>query len=87
MRQLFQWLSQIARLLRLCLRLIYRVEAMFSEGEKLKQIKLACWVDYAAYFYEKKDFRRAIESYQKALLLDPNSYYANIGLALRIGSK
>jgi len=54
---------------------------MFFEGEKLKQIKSACLVDYASYFYEKKDFRRAIESYQKALLLDPNNYYVNIGLA------
>jgi len=54
---------------------------MFFVGEKLKQIKLACWVDYASYFYEKKDFRRAIESYKKALLLGPNDYYANIGLA------
>jgi len=54
---------------------------MFFEGEKLKQIKLACWVDYASYFYEKKDFRGAIESYKKALVLDPTDYYANIGLA------
>ncbi|MGZ3649063.1 MAG: tetratricopeptide repeat protein [Syntrophales bacterium] len=54
---------------------------MFFVGEKLKQIKVVCWVDYASYFYEKKDFQRAIESYKKALLLDPNDYYANIGLA------
>jgi tetratricopeptide (TPR) repeat protein len=54
---------------------------MFFVGEKLKQMKLACLVDYASYFYEKKNFRRAIESYKKALLLDPNGYYANIGLA------
>jgi Tfp pilus assembly protein PilF len=57
---------------------------MFFVGEKLKQIKLACLVDYASYFYKKKDFRRAIESYKKALLLDPNDYYANIGLAFAL---
>jgi len=54
---------------------------MFFEGEKLKQIESACWVDYASYFYEKKDFRGAIGSYKKALVLDPNNYYVNIGLA------
>ena len=57
---------------------------MFFVGEKLKQIKLACLVDCASYFYKKKDFRRAIESYKKALLLNPNDYYANIGLAFAL---
>ena len=56
------------------------------EGEKLKQIKVACLDDCAFYFCEKKDFRRAIESYRKALLLDPNDYYANIGLACALVS-
>lgn len=65
----------------LCFRLIYTVHEMFFVGEKLKQIKLVCLVDYADYFYKKKDFRKAIQSFRKALLLDPNDYYANIGLA------
>jgi tetratricopeptide (TPR) repeat protein len=54
---------------------------MFFVGEKLKQIKLACSVDWAIYFYKKKEFQKAIGCYQKALLLDPNDYYANVGLA------
>jgi len=57
---------------------------MFFAGERLKQIKLACLVDCAIYFYKKRDFRKAIESYKKALLLDPNDYYANIGLAFTL---
>jgi tetratricopeptide (TPR) repeat protein len=54
---------------------------MFFEGEKLKQIRVACLVDCASYFYEMKDFGTAVEYYKKALLLNPNDYYANIGLA------
>jgi len=81
MRKLFQWFSEIAMFFQLCLGLTYRVWDMFFVGEKLKQIKVACLVDYASYHYKKKNFRRAIESYKKALLLDSNDYYANIGLA------
>ena len=40
-----------------------------------------CLVDTANYFHEKNDFERAIRYYQKALQIDPNNYYANIGSA------
>ncbi len=54
---------------------------MFFEGEKLKQIRVACLVDCASYFYEMRDFEAAVEYCRKALLLNPDDYYANVGLA------
>jgi len=76
----FHWVSEIAMFFQLCLGLVYRVCMMFSVGEKLKQIKLACTVDCAIYFYKKKEYQKAISCYQEALRLDPNDYYANVGL-------
>ncbi len=78
------WLSEIAMLFRLYLGLAYRVWAMFFEGNKVREIKLACIVDYAIHLYNKKDFGKAIEYYKKSLFLDPNDYYANIGLAFAL---
>lgn len=54
---------------------------MFFVGEKFKTIRLACLVDCGNYFHEKKRIDTATMYYQKALNVDPNDYYANIGLA------
>jgi tetratricopeptide (TPR) repeat protein len=66
---------------RLLLNLIYRFLIMFFVGEKFGAIKLASLVDCGHYFYEKKDLEKAIKYYRRALTLDPDYYYANIGLA------
>ncbi len=54
---------------------------MFLEGEKFKTIKLAYLVDCGNYFHKKEHIDTAIKYYQKALNVEPNDYYANIGLA------
>jgi tetratricopeptide (TPR) repeat protein len=54
---------------------------MFFVGEKFNKIKLACLVDCGNYFHERKDLQKAIKYYEKALRIDPNDYYATIGLA------
>jgi tetratricopeptide (TPR) repeat protein len=54
---------------------------MFFVGEGFNNIKLACLVDCANYFHKKKNVKKAIKYYEKALEIDPNDYYATIGLA------
>jgi len=54
---------------------------MFFVGEKFRRIKLACLVDCGNYFHERKDLEKAMRYYRRALTLDPDDYYANIGLA------
>ncbi len=54
---------------------------MFLVGENFRNIKLACIVDCANYFHEKKNPQGAIKYYRRALRINPDDYYANIGLA------
>jgi tetratricopeptide (TPR) repeat protein len=54
---------------------------MLFEGERFKAIKLAYLVDVGSYFHAKKNIDKTIRYYQKALSVDPEDYYANIGLA------
>lgn len=54
---------------------------MLFEGERFKTIKLAYLVDVGNYFHAKKNVDKTIRYYQKALRVDPEDYYANIGLA------
>lgn len=54
---------------------------MLFEGERFKTIKLAYLVDVGNYFHAKKNVDKTIRYYQKALRVDPQDYYANIGLA------
>jgi tetratricopeptide (TPR) repeat protein len=65
----------------LALRIIYRAFNMFFVGETFKKIRLACLVDCGNYFHNKEHIDRAIKYYQKALNVEPDDYYANIGLA------
>lgn len=53
---------------------------MFWYGEKFNEIKSMCLIEYANYLHDKKDIKKAIEYYNKALRLDPDNYYAYGGL-------
>src|SRR4030042_1931638 len=65
----------------LALKAIHRISIMFFMGEKFKTIKLAFLVDCGNYHHTKKNIGTAIKYYHKVLILDPEDYYANIGLA------
>jgi len=58
----------------------------FFEGEKFRGIKLACLVDCGNYFHERKNLEKATKYYRKALGIDPQNYYANIGLAAALAA-
>jgi tetratricopeptide (TPR) repeat protein len=68
-------------IIKFVLRIIYRIFMMLFEGERFKVIKVAYLVDVGNYFHVKKNVDKTIRYYQKALRVDPEDYYANIGLA------
>lgn len=67
-------------MIKLIFKIIGRFYHMFWYGEKFNEIISVCLVDYANYLHDKKDIKKAIEYYNKALSLDSNNYYAYGGL-------
>ena len=67
--------------IKLILKISERVFYMFWHGEKFKDIKSICLVEYGNYLHDKKNIDEAIKYYDKALSLNSNNYYAYAGLA------
>ncbi|MGB9716477.1 MAG: tetratricopeptide repeat protein, partial [Thermodesulfovibrionales bacterium] len=67
--------------IKLILKISERVFYMFWHGEKFKDIKSMCFVEYGNYLHDKKNINEAIKYYNKALSLNSNNYYAYAGLS------
>jgi len=60
---------------------------MFLTGEKFKNIKSMCFVQYAKYLRNKKDIEDAIIYYKRALNLNSDNYYAYWGVTVSLMEK
>ena len=54
---------------------------MLMMGEKFSDIKVRYYVEFAHYFYERKDLDRARLYYEKATDIDPDNFNVQAGLA------
>jgi tetratricopeptide (TPR) repeat protein len=70
----------MVKLLSLIFEIISGVLNMFLTGEKIKDIKSYCLVEYANYFYDKKRFDNALNCYNRAISLNPANHYAYWGV-------
>src|SRR5512139_1208053 len=74
-------------IIRLVLKLVERFCLMFLVGEKFRDTKSMCIVHVGNYFHDKRKFEKAISFYHKALILNPDNYYANVGLGIALVEK
>jgi tetratricopeptide (TPR) repeat protein len=70
----------MVKLLSLIFEIILGVLHMFLTGEKIKNIKSYCLVEYANYFCDKKRFDNAMNCYNRAISLNPDNHYAYCGV-------
>lgn len=63
------------------LKLVDSFYLMMFYGESLLDMKLLYYNEEASYFSDRGALQRAIESYNRALDLDPDNFYAHAGLA------
>jgi tetratricopeptide (TPR) repeat protein len=54
---------------------------MLCHGEKYRDIKSQCFVDFANYLHDKKNVEKARKYYERALTFNGANYYAYAGLA------
>ena len=77
----------MARYLGLISKIFITVYSMFFTGEKVKNIKSMCHVEYANYLYDKKDFQNAENQYRQAIKLNADNYYAYCGMTAGLMAK